>query len=102
MMKSGFLRTCSVSVAAAGMLFSAIAQATTASADPSTNQTVSYVLGNTVIYKQAFYRFNGTGTPWDKACETVIGEWQDQLAAQPWWNRDDAMSGCLDTQTHAQ
>ena len=85
------------------MLFSAVALATPASADPSTNQTVSYVLGNTVIYKQAYNQFTGTGTPWENACETVIGQWQDQLGAQTWWNRDDAMRGCIDAPAaHAQ
>jgi hypothetical protein len=56
----------------------------------------SYDLGHSVIYKQAFWQFTGTGTPWQKACESVVGEWQAAVGTQPWWNRDDAMRGCID------
>ncbi len=55
----------------------------------------SYDLGHSVIYTQAHRQFTGTGTPWLKACESVVDEWQGQVGTQPWWNHDDALRGCL-------
>ncbi len=59
----------------------------------------SYDLGHSVIYREAFQRFNGTGTAWDKACSTVVDEWQSLVGKESWWNRDDAMRGCADRDT---
>lgn len=56
----------------------------------------SYDLGHSVVYRQAFQQFNGTGTPWDKACGEVADQWQSSVGAESWWNRDDVMRGCLD------
>ncbi len=56
----------------------------------------SYDLGHTVVYREAFQRFNGTGTPWNQACSTVVDEWQSLVGSEWWWNRDDALRGCVD------
>jgi len=61
----------------------------------------SYDLGNSVVYRQAFQQFTGTGTPWDKACGSVVDEWQSSVGAESWWNRDDVMRGCLDRDSAA-
>lgn len=59
----------------------------------------SYDLGHSVIYREAFQRFNGTGTPWNQACSTVVDEWQSLVGKESWWNRDDALRGCVDYDT---
>lgn len=76
--------------------------ATTTAASPSSTSgspaypSKSYDLGHSVVYRQAFQQFTGTGAPWDKACASVVDQWQSSVGAESWWNRADVMRGCLD------
>jgi len=73
---------------------SVAAQPTTSVAAQPT--TKSYDLGRREIGNQAFWQFTGTGTPWPKACESVVDTWNASDKAQPWWNLDEVMRGCMD------
>ena len=56
----------------------------------------SYDLGHSVVYREAFQRFTGTGTALNDACSKVADEWQSLVGKESWWNRDDVMRGCVD------
>lgn len=77
---------------------SAASPSSSASSTPTTATYPgkSYDLGHSVVYRQAFQQFNGTGTPWEKACGSVVDEWQASVGAESWWNRDEVLRGCLD------
>lgn len=74
----------------------AASSATAASSAAVAPQSKAYDVGRTAIYKQAFNKFTGTGTPWQKACESTVDEWQKSDGSQSWWNRDQALKGCVD------
>ncbi len=69
---------------------------TSTSTTTSGPSTRAYELGRHAIGDQAFDQFTGTGTPWQKACESVIDGWTASDTAQSWWNRDEVMKGCMD------
>mgnify|MGYP000954812309 CR=1 FL=1 len=69
---------------------------TPASSAAAPSSTKAYDLGRHEIGNVAFWQYNGTATAPQKACEAVVDTWTAADKAQPWWNREEVLRGCLD------